>query len=167
MAFHILAVRRCVHMKKIQWKNLITAVAIPLATGGLSALLTKKAMDSFEMLNQPPLSPPTWLFPVVWTILYILMGIASYLIATSGQKNDTALTLYGIQLCFNFLWTLIFFNMEWYLFAFLWLIGLWILILLTTIAFYRISKPAAYMMIPYLIWVTFAGYLNYGIYLLN
>lgn len=95
------------------------------------------------------------------------MGIASYLVATSGQKNDTALTLYGIQLCFNFLWTLIFFNMEWYLFAFLWLIGLWILILLTTIAFYRISKSAAYMMIPYLIWVTFAGYLNYGIYLLN
>lgn len=167
MAFHILAVRRCVHMKKIQWKNLITAVAIPLATGGLSALLTKKAMDSFKMLNQPPLSPPTWLFPVVWTILYILMGIASYLIATSGQKNDTALTLYDIQLCFNFLWTLIFFNMEWYLFAFLWLIGLWILILLTTIAFYRLSKPATYMMIPYLIWVTFAGYLNYGIYLLN
>ena len=154
-------------MKKIQWKNLITAVAIPLATGGLSALLTKKAMDSFEMLNQPPLSPPTWLFPVVWTILYILMGFASYLVATSGHKNDTAPTLYGIQLCFNFLWTLIFFNMEWYLFAFLWLIGLWILILLTTIAFYRISKPAAYMMIPYLIWVTFAGYLNYGIYLLN
>ncbi len=154
-------------MKKIQWKNLITAIAIPLATGGLSALLTKKAMDSFEMLNQPPLSPPTWLFPVVWTILYILMGIASYLVATSGQKNDTALTLYGIQLCLNFLWTLFFFNMEWYLFAFLWLIGLWILILLTTIAFYRISKPAACMMIPYLIWVTFAGYLNYGIYLLN
>lgn len=154
-------------MKKIQWKNLITAVAIPLGVGGLSAMLTKKAMDSFEMLNQPPLSPPTWLFPVVWTILYILMGIASYLIATSDQKNDTALTLYGIQLCFNFLWTLIFFNMGWYLFAFFWLVGLWILILLTTIAFYRISKPAAYMMIPYLIWVAFAGYLNYGIYLLN
>ena len=84
-------------MKKIQWINLITAVAIPLGVGGLSALLTKKAMDSFEMLNQPPLSPPTWLFPVVWTILYLLMGIASYLVATSNHKKDTALSLSGIQ----------------------------------------------------------------------
>lgn len=152
---------------KIQWKHFITAIAIPLAVGGLSSLLTNKAMDSFSQLNQPPLSPPTWLFPVVWSILYILMGIASYKIALSDKPNDTALTLYGIQLGFNFLWSIVFFNLGWYLFAFLWLLELWLLILLTTISFYKISKSAAYLMIPYLIWVTFAGYLNYGVYLLN
>ena len=152
---------------KIQWKNLITCLAIPLAVGSLSALLTQNSMETFNSITKPGLAPPGWLFPVVWTILYILMGIASYLVLTSGKPNNYALTVYGIQLVFNFFWSIIFFNLELYLFAFIWLVLLWLLILKTTLLFYQISKPAGYLMIPYLLWVTFAGYLNLSIYLLN
>ena len=152
---------------KIQWKNLITCLAIPLAVGSLSSLLTRNSMETFQTITKPSLAPPGWLFPVVWTILYILMGIASYLVLTSGKPNDKALATYGIQLVFNFFWSIIFFNMELYLFAFIWLVLLWLLIFKTTLLFYQISKPAGYLMIPYLLWVTFAGYLNLSIYLLN
>ena len=155
---------------KINKKLLIICLVIPLAVGGVAALLTGGGMDTFETLNQPPLSPPGWLFPVVWTILYILMGIASYLVLTSGKSHESirrALVLYGIQLAFNFLWPIFFFGLSAYLFAFIWLVALWLLILATTISFYRISDIAGYLMIPYLIWVTFAGHLNLGIYLLN
>lgn len=152
---------------KIQWKNLITCLAIPLAVGSLSALLTQNSMETFNSITKPSLAPPGWLFPVVWTILYILMGIASYLVLTSGKPNTYALTVYGIQLVFNFFWSIIFFNLELYLFAFIWLVLLWLLILKTTLLFYQISKPAGYLMVPYLLWVTFAGYLNLSIYLLN
>lgn len=151
----------------IQWKKLFICIAIPLAVGGLSALLTQNNMETFEVLNKPPLSPPAWLFPLVWTTLYILMGIASYLVLTSEKPNRVALTVYGVQLVFNFFWSIIFFNLELYGFAFLWLVVLWLLILETTILFYEISKPAAYLMLPYLLWVTFAGYLNFAIFLLN
>ena len=152
---------------KIQWKDLITCLAIPLAVSSLSALLTQNSMETFNSITKPGLAPPGWLFPVVWTILYILMGIASYLVLTSGKPNNYALTVYGIQLVFNFFWSIIFFNLELYLFAFIWLVLLWLLILKTTLLFYQISKPAGYLMVPYLLWVTFAGYLNLSIYLLN
>ncbi len=152
---------------KIQWRNLITCIAIPLAVGSLSALLTRNSMESFNSITKPALAPPGWLFPVVWTILYVLMGIASYLVLTSGKPNEKALTTYGIQLIFNFFWSIIFFNLELYLFAFIWLVLLWLLILKTVRLFYQISKHAGYLMIPYLLWVTFAGYLNFSIYVLN
>lgn len=154
---------------KIQWKKLIACVAIPLVVGGISALLTYKSMQSFEALNKPPLSPPGWLFPVVWSILFVLMGIASYLVLVSKDTSSTrtALIFYGVQLFFNFLWSIIFFNFRLYLFAFVWLVALWLLIFTTTWKFYKISKKAAYLMLPYILWVTFAGYLNFGIYLLN
>ena len=152
---------------KIQWKKLISCLAIPLAAGGLSALLTRGSMESFEALNKPPLSPPGWLFPVVWTVLFVLMGIASYLAAVSGGPNRTALAVYGVQLLFNFVWPLLFFRLAQYLPAFIWLVILWVLILVTAVLFYRISKPAGYLMLPYLAWVAFAGYLNLAIFLLN
>lgn len=152
---------------KIQWKKLIICLAIPLAVGGFAALLTQDSMKTFESINKPMLSPPGWLFPIVWTILYILMGIASYLVLTSGKPNRTALTVYGIQLIFNFLWSLIFFNQGLYLFAFIWLVLLWLLVFAATILFCQISQTAGYLIIPYLLWVTFAGYLNYAIFLLN
>ncbi len=155
---------------KIRWKELIIAIAIPLLVGGLSALFTQGSMQDFQNLTKPPLSPPGWLFPVVWTVLYILMGIASYLIYTakySAGMAGNALLFYMIQLIFNFFWSIIFFNWEMYLLAFIWLLALLALIIVTTIKFYRISKPAAYLMLPYIIWVVFAGYLNLGIYLLN
>ncbi len=155
---------------QINKKTLIISIAIPLLVGALSGFISSGSMAQFGQLNKPPLAPPGFLFPIVWTILYTLMGIASYLVYTS-DKNQTeireALTVYALQLAVNFFWSIIFFNLEWYLFAFFWLVLLWVLILYTILLFYRISKPAAYLMIPYLLWVTFAGYLNLGIYLLN
>ncbi len=152
---------------KIQWKKLIFCIVLPLAVGGLAGLLTRSSMETFQSINKPALSPPGWLFPVVWMILYILMGIASYLVLTSGKPNRPALAVYGIQLVFNFFWPIIFFNLEAYLFSFIWLAVLWILIITTMILFFRISKPAGYLLLQYLLWVTFAGYLNFYIYLLN
>ena len=153
-------------MKK-QWKTLVICIAIPLAVGVVSALLTRGGMQTFAELNKPALSPPGWLFPVVWTILYVLMGIASYLVVTSKKPNGAALITYGLQLVFNFFWSIIFFNMQAYLFAFIWLVILWFLILKTTVKFFKIDETAGILMIPYLLWVTFAGYLNLSIYLLN
>ena len=156
--------------KRINRTALIIAILIPLAVGALSAGITAGSMSIFEQIDKPPLSPPGWLFPVVWTLLYTLMGLSSYLVYTAdvpdGQKTHT-LQIYGIQLAVNFFWSIIFFNFQAFLFAFWWLILLWGLIIWTISAFGKITKPAAWLLVPYLLWVTFAGYLNYGIYLLN
>ena len=155
---------------KLDKKLLIICIALPLLVGALSALLTRESMMLFASVRKPPLSPPGWLFPVVWTILYALMGIASYLVLASGAPKEEigkALNVYLYQLLVNFLWSTWFFNFQWYLFAFFWLVLLWVMILVTTVRFYSISKPAGYLMVPYLLWVTFAGYLNLGIALLN
>lgn len=157
-------------MKKIKVKSLLINLAIPLGIGGLSYLCTKDNMNLFDNVVQPPLAPPQWLFPIVWSVLYVLMGIASYLIyekRDSHEETKTALILYGIQLAFNFFWSILFFNLKWYFIAFLWLIVLWSLIYGCIRAFRPIEKTAAYLLIPYLLWVTFAGYLNLGISLLN
>lgn len=154
---------------KINFKKLIINIAIPLGVGALSALISMGGMDSFASLNKPPLSPPGWLFPVVWSILYILMGISSYLITESGKpaRSKTALTVYGVQLFFNFMWSIIFFNFEAYLFAFIWLLALLALVIINAILFYRIDRRAGLLFIPYILWIIFAGYLNFGIFLLN
>lgn len=136
------------------------------AAGSLSALLAKDGISSFSTITKPPLTPPAAVFPIIWTILYILMGIASYLVIMKNP-DEKVLSLYGLQLLFNFFWSIWFFRFGWYLFAFFWLIALWLFILATTLAFFRISRPAGYLMLPYLIWVTIAGYLNLGVYLLN
>ena len=159
--------RNAMNIKKDEFA---IAVLLPVAVGTVAAYLTRGAQISFGMMSKPPLSPPAWLFPVVWTILYVLMGIASYLVYQQGsERKDVkeALKVYLIQLAFNFFWSIFFFNLEWYLFSFIWLVALWGLILVTILKFNKISKPAAYLMIPYLIWVTFAGYLNLAIYMLN
>lgn len=155
---------------RINWKKLIIAVAIPLGVGGLAALLTKDGYATFGELRQPFLSPPAWLFPVAWTILYVLMGIASYRIwmaVTTYEKRKQALFIYGVQLFFNFVWPIIFFNLEEYFFAFVWLVALWLMIFLTWQQFKHIDKIAGWLLVPYLAWVAFAGYLNLGIFLLN
>ncbi len=157
------------NLKNKEW-GLIKCIAIPLFVGGLSAFLSGSGMEAFGLLKKPPFSPPGFIFPLVWTILYILMGIASWLIWTSGaEKQDIyyALMVYGRQLFVNFFWPVFFFKLEWYLFAFVWLLLLWALILANILVFYRINKTAAYLLIPYLVWVTFAGYLNLGIWYLN
>lgn len=149
-------------------RSLIRNLVLPLCVGGLSALITKDSMKLFSTLNQPPLSPPGWLFPVVWSILFLFMGISAYLIDRSGHpRKDTALLIYKIQLAFNFLWPVLFF--RWHLFfgAFFWIILLWVLILAMILSFYNIKPLAGILQIPYLLWVTFASYLNFAIYLLN
>lgn len=155
---------------KIQWKPLILCIAVPLLVGGLSAILTQGGMEAFNRVNKPPLSPPNWLFPVVWTILFTLMGLASYLVLTADKPwltIRTALIVYGAQLAVNFCWSIFFFNLGLYLFSFIWLLGLWLLIGATVILFYRVVKTAGYLLTPYLLWVAFAGYLNFAVYLLN
>ena len=172
---------------KKRTKTLLTCLAVPLGVGAVSGFLTQGSMDTFEKLNQPPLAPPGWVFPVVWLILYALMGIAAYRIYMKDPKAEVlklyliqliarmpeseekkkALTLYGIQLAVNFLWPVFFFNAGWYLFSFAWLLLLWYLVYLCTKAFYHLSEKAGYLMIPYLVWLTFAGYLNFAIFLLN
>ena len=124
-------------------------------------------MDLFAMVKKPPLSPPGWLFPVVWTILYLLMGFASYLVLVAEKPGRTAWKFYLAQLAFNFVWPILFFHLQMYLLSFVWLLLLWMLILVTILWFTRSSRLAGYLLIPYLLWVTFAGYLNLGIYILN
>ena len=155
---------------KLQWKKLIPCLLIPLAVGGLAALLTREGMADFACLRQPPLTPPAWLFPVVWTLLYLMMGLASYLALIAPAppaQTKRALILYAAQLLVNFIWPLVFFGQGAFLAAFFWLLALWGLIFLTIGQFRQLSKPAARLLIPYLLWVSFAGYLNLGVYLLN
>lgn len=152
----------------IKLKPLLVNLFIPLAVGGLSALLTMSSMETYGQLKQPPLSPSGWLFPVVWTVLFLLMGTAAYLVwMRDSTGRNGALLLYGLQLLFNFAWTLIFFNGQKFGFALLWLLVLWVLILLTTLRFFKESKTAGWLMVPYLAWVTFAAYLNAGVWYLN
>ena len=154
-----------------KWKPYIISVAIALGVGALAAFFTRNSMDIYGSLNQPPLSPPSWLFPVVWTILYTLMGISAAMVYVKGEEKgiDTTLPLkiYAVQLAANFLWSIVFFNLRWFLFAYIWLMLLWVLIIVMIVQFRRISRPAAYLQIPYLLWVTFASYLNLMIYILN
>ena len=151
---------------KIQWKKLLICLAIPLAVGGLSALFSGGM--GYGDFVQPPLSPPGWLFPVVWTVLYLLMGYAAYRISESDAPRETirkALLFYGIQLGLNFLWSPVFFGLGWYLIAFFLLLALWVMIYLTMKIFTEIDETASDLLLPYLLWVTFAGYLNLGVYI--
>lgn len=152
---------------KLDLKRLLFCIFLPLATGALSGYLAKNSAELFSTLNKPPLTPPGWLFPIVWSLLYLMMGIASYLVLTSGQPNQQALLWYTAQLILNFLWPILFFYFELYFLSFVWLILLWWTILKTIELFYEISKPAALLLVPYFLWVTFAGYLNLAITLLN
>ena len=152
-------------------KSYITFILISLGVGVLSALLTRGNMDLYNQIVRPPLSPPSILFPIVWTILYILMGISAAMVWNDRDINPRAaasgLRLFALQLGVNFLWSLIFFNLRAFLFAFIWLLLLWLLIVLMISRFNIISITAGKLQLPYLIWVTFAGYLNLAIYLLN
>ena len=149
----------------------IISVLIALAVGGLAAVLTKDNMDLYARIVTPALAPPSIVFPIVWTILYILMGISAGMIYTQKhEKPDevkNALAIYAISLFANFLWSIIFFNNGDFLKAFLWLIILWILVIMFIIRFRKIYRKAGNLQIPYLLWVTFAGYLNLSIYFLN
>lgn len=156
-------------MIKIKWKPLIISIAIPLLLiGGASALLTMNSMEKYKEINRPALSPPGWIFPVVWTILFILMGIASYIIYESDSPNKAkALTIYVVQLLLNLSWSLVFFNLDQYWISVAIIIALDILIALNIAFFGSISKVAAFLLLPYMIWALFATYLNISIAMLN
>lgn len=150
------------------------AIALPLAIGVVSALLSADVMGRFGSMNQPPLSPPAWLFPVAWTILYVLMGLASYLLYVARPMTEEvrklrtrALVLYAAQLVLNFVWTPIFFNGGLYYVAFVILVGMWVLIAALMATAVKVDRRATFLLIPYLVWTTFAGYLNIMIALLN
>lgn len=151
-------------------KTYWTGIGIPVAVGLLSAYLTRSNMDLYQSIVQPKLSPPAVVFPIVWTILYILMGISSTMVYNSvaaESEKSQALLVYGLQLIFNFFWSIFFFNYRAFLLSFVWLMALWILIAAMIVQFYKINATAARLQIPYFVWVTFAGYLNLMIYILN
>lgn len=154
---------------KIKWTDLILWVVGTELVGALSALISGGDFSGFyRQLNQPPLAPPGWLFPVVWSILYALMGISAYLILNSGDKRrKTALLLYGAQLLVNFLWTPVFFGLRSLEGATAVVIVMLILITAMIFSFYRINKTAAYLNIPYLLWTGFAVYLTIGVLVLQ
>ncbi len=149
-------------MKKI----LITLA--PLVSGALSWLVVSDAASSYGELALPPLSPPAWVFPAVWTVLYIMTGIASLRIYSSADPDRTnALYLFYIQLAVNVIWPFIFFGLCQYLVAFLWIILLWLLVLDTTVTFGNIDRKAGYLLVPYILWISFAAYLNLAVFFLN
>ena len=152
---------------KINWKRLIIITIITFVVGSFFSLFTMNNMATFKELNKP-INIPAILFPIVWGILYLLMSISCYLITLSkNPEKENAILLYSIQLIINSLWSLIFFGFEAYLFAFIWLLLLLISVVIMVYKFYKIDKRAAYLNIPYILWVIFAGYLNFSIYLLN
>ena len=143
------------------------SIAIALAVGGLSALVNAGKMSD-PTLAQPPLSPPAWLFPIVWTILFTIMGVAAARVWLSDCKGKSdALFLYGTQLVVNFLWTVFYFSFGALLLSFFWLLFLIALVVLTAVRFERCKSGAGKLLIPYLIWLIFAAYLNFATWLLN
>ena len=145
-------------------------IAVTLTVAVLGGILTNGSMGNYEAANKSPLTPPSAVFPIVWSVLYLLMAISAGLIThsdASQEEKDKAIHLYALQLILNFFWSLIFFNMGLYFLSFLWLLALWILILVMIVQFSKINKWAAWLNVPYLLWVTFAGYLNFMIWMLN
>ena len=154
-------------MKKINWKRLIIIIIITFIVGSFFSFFTMNNMDTFKELKKP-INVPGVLFPVVWSILYLLMSISCYIITTKDDKNkDNAIIWYGIQLFINSLWSLIFFGFSAYLFSFIWILLLLAIVIIMIVKFYKIDKMAAYLNIPYVLWILFAGFLNLGIYILN
>lgn len=157
-------------MEKSTWKTYAFWIALAEAVGALSGWLTRKGVKIYSAtVEQPTLSLPSIVFPIVWGILFVLIGVGAariYLAAASNARSRSLL-LFLVQLAFNFFWSIIFFNLQAFGFAFLWLIALWVLILLMILSFRKVDQPTAWLQVPYLLWVTFAAYLNLGVWLLN
>jgi len=138
---------------------------LPIIGGSLVGLLINNSID-YNSLVKPPFSPPSITFPIAWTIIYILLGIAFFLYKKEGSNEKTDV-IYYTQLIFNFLWSIIFFLLKWRLLSVIWIIILDILVILLMIHFYKVKKASFYLLIPYIVWLIFATYLNIGIYILN
>lgn len=153
-------------LKNINFRKLIIFILGTIIIGSISAIFIG---NDYEQLIKPVLSPPGYIFPIVWTMLYTLMGISLYIISEteSNVNPNKAYTLYLYQLIVNSLWTVLFFGLNLTFISFLWIILLIILVILMIKEFLKINKTAAYLQIPYLIWLLFALYLNFGFYILN
>lgn len=150
--------------------KLIISLLIPQLAGGLGSFFTASSVkDWYLTLEKPALNPPAWVFGPVWTMLFLLMGYALYLVWTdeSGKRRTLAYLVFGIQMILNILWSIIFFGLHSPGGALFEMIFLWLAILATIIAFAKISRTAAWLLAPYILWVSFAGYLNYSIWILN
>ncbi|OSZ80166.1 hypothetical protein CAP36_02615 [Chitinophagaceae bacterium IBVUCB2] len=151
--------------------KLIISIAIPLLVGGISGFFTDTGVGSwYQTINKPSWNPPGWIFGPVWTTLYVMMGIAMYLVwkkEASAILKKTALSLFAIQLVLNFFWSFIFFNQQQIGWALVEIIAMWVFILLTIFAFANVSKTAAWLLVPYISWVSFATILTYTIWQLN
>lgn len=151
----------------IKWKNLIISILIPNVLGFLGSLIGN-VQNGFEGITKPSFTPPALVFPIAWTILYILMGISTYIIYESNSKEKSkSLIIYGIQLILNASWTFFFFNLNWFFFSFILVIIILILVIIMIYKFYNINKTAAYLQLPYVLWLIFAAILSYNVYLLN
>ena len=147
-------------------KIYIVSILVPVALGALVGVLISGAMN-YDILEKPPLAPPPLLFPIAWSILYVLMGVSYGILKSNRLEGDTASTLYYSQLIVNLLWPIFFFVLQWRLFAFIWILLLDALVIAMAVSFYRRKKAAGLLQIPYVVWVLFASYLNLAIYLLN
>ena len=157
-------------MFQMNWKNTIFWVGIAEAVGLAAGLLSRSSTEIYQAtVMQPPGAPPAWLFPVVWAILYGLMGIGASLVSQTGDspQRSRGLNLMVGQLIVNFFWPLFFFNLQAFGFSLLWLLMLWGLVLWMILTFRKTSPAAAALQIPYLLWLTFAAYLNAGVWYLN
>ena len=156
-------------MNKRKIKVYALFILLSEAVGAVAGYLTKDGMQAYESAAKSALTPPSAAFPIVWTILYALMGIGAAMVylAPPSAERKRAVRLFKAQLAVNFLWSFIFFNMQAYGFAFIWLVFLWILVLLMIMSFKKVTGKAAYLQLPYLIWLSFAGYLNFITWLLN
>ena len=154
-----------------QYKSYIISIIIALIVGGLSALLTMNNMDLFDIIKKPPLTPPAIVFPIVWTILYVLMGISAARIYEErhleSEKVRSALTTYASSLVVNFAWSIIFFNWQAFWIALLWILLLEALVIITIFKYSKIDKTASYLQIPYAVWVALATYLCTAIAIIN
>lgn len=143
-------------------------ILVPLVAGAVAGMISGSGMAAYEQMTKPPLSPPGWVFPVVWTILYILMGIAACLVAKSyDPDSQEALRAFWVQLIVNVIWPILFFGLGLCGLAFGWLVLLWVLVFRLWKQFKSIDKRAGYLLVPYLLWLTFAGYLNLSICLMG
>jgi benzodiazapine receptor len=156
-------------MKIYDLLKLSASILVCLFAGFIGSIYTTPQIKGWYMaLNKPFLNPPSWVFAPVWTTLYIMMGIALFLVwSKQGKKAKTAITVFFVQLLLNTLWSVIFFNLHMLLGAFFWLILLWASIALNIYLFNKYSKTAAYLLVPYIMWVSFAGYLNLALFLVN
>lgn len=157
-------------MKNQKWKNYVFWIAVTEAVGLVAGLLTREATEIYKTtVEKPPLSPPAILFPIVWTVLYALMGVSAARVSLtkSSAQRKNAIYIYVAQLVFNFFWSIIFFSFQAFGFAFIWILVLWALILAMILKFRKIDMFAGNLQIPYLVWVTFAAYLNIGVWFLN